>query len=184
MKTTCFVIPWLIISFFVSGCATPARVSQMTVDGQPSQRIASTKLRNNLSIKDVTGGQETNPLWKSNIGNAEFEQALEGSLRAVGFLAPRQQGTHMLTAHLQSVDQPFLGLDMTVTASVRYMVTERLTGKEVFSRVIAIPYTATFGDSLLGVERLRLANEGAIRSNIARLIDELFQLNIQSIAMQ
>lgn len=168
----------------VSGCASPARTDQMSVAGQPSQRIAETHLRNNLAIRDVTGGKETNPMWKSNIGSSEFEQALEISLRAVGLLADRQAGLYMLTAHLESVDQPIMGLDMTVTASVSYVVSERATGKNVFKRTFVVPYTASFGDAFMGIERLRLANEGAIRANITQLIDELFRLKIGSVAMK
>lgn len=168
----------------ISGCASPARIDKMTVAGQPSQRIAETPLRSNLAIRDVTGGKETNPMWKSNIGSTEFEQALEISLRAVGLLADRQAGNYTLTAQLESVDQPFVGLDMTVTASVSYVVSERATGKDVFKRTFTVPYTASFGDAFVGVERLRLANEGAIRANITQLIDELFRLKIGSIAMK
>ena len=168
----------------LSGCATPARVDQMVVSGTPSQRIAATPLRNNVAIRDVTGGQETNPMWKSNVGSSEFSQALEESLRTVGLLAAnRQAGSHTLTVHLQNVDQPFIGLDMTVTASVNYSVAERTTGKEVFNRTVAVPYTAKFSDSLLGVERLKLANEGAIRINISQLIEELFRLKIDNVSI-
>lgn len=168
----------------LSGCATPARVDQMVVSGTPSQRIAATPLRNNVAIHDVTGGQETNPMWKSNVGSNEFSQALEESLRTVGLLAAnRQAGSHTLSVHLQNVEQPFIGLDMTVTASVNYIVAERATGKEVFNRTVAVPYTAKFGDSLLGVERLKLANEGAIRTNISQLIEELFRLKIDNVSI-
>ncbi|MCX7184077.1 MAG: hypothetical protein NTW90_02350 [Nitrosospira sp.] len=183
MKTNLSICVLLVLVAFISGCAAPARVANMTVEGQPSQRIAETPLRNNLAIRDVTGGKETNPMWKSNIGSPEFEQALEGSLRAVGLLAPRQGGLYVLTAHLEKVDQPYIGVNMTVTAWVRYMVTERATGKEVFDKTLAVPYTASFTDSLYGVERLRLANEGAVRASITQLIDDLFRLNIQSISM-
>lgn len=184
MKST--LITALLAAAIVSmtGCASPARVDQMTVAGQPNQRIATSPLRHNLAIRDVTGGQETNPMWKSNIGSDEFEQALEGSLRAVGLLAPRQAGTHMLTVHLEKVEQPILGISMTVTATVRYTVTERATGKDVFAKTITVPYTASFGDALLGVERLRLANEGAIRENITQLIDDIFRLDIQSVSLK
>lgn len=168
----------------LSGCATPARVDQMVVSGAPHQRIAETPLRNNVAIRDVTGGQETNPMWKSNVGSSEFSQALEESLRTVGLLAAnRQAGSHTLTVHLQNVAQPFIGLDMTVTASVNYIVAERATGREIFNRTVSVPYTAKFGDSLLGVERLKLANEGAIRTNISQLIEELFRLKIDNVSI-
>ena len=95
-----------------------------------------------------------------------------------------ESSRRFVTAHLQSVDQPLVGFNMTVTASIRYMVTERATGKEIFSRVVSVPYTASFGDSLMGVERLRLANEGAIRSNISQLIDELMMLKVESVTLK
>lgn len=183
MKTNLSIYALLVLAVFISGCATPARVANMTVEGQPSQRIAKTPLRNNLAIKDVTGGTETNPMWMSNIGSPEFEQALEGSLRAVGLLAPRQSGLYLLTADLVKIDKPYFGANLTVTAWVHYMVTERATGKEVFSKTLVVPYTASFTDSLYAVKRLRLANEGTIRENISQLIDELLRLNIQSVSM-
>lgn len=168
----------------LSGCAAPARVDQMIVSGTPSQRIAATPLRNNVAIHDVTGGQDTNPMWKSNVGSSEFSQALEESLRTVGLLSTnRQAGSHTLTVHLQNVEQPFVGFDMTVTASVNYSVAERKTGKEILNKTIAAPYTAKFSDSLLGAERLKLANEGAIRVNIAQLIEEMFRLNIDGVSI-
>lgn len=168
----------------LSGCATPARVENMVVSGTPSQRIAETQLRNNIAIRDVTGGKETNPMWKSNVGTNEFSQALEGSLRSVGLLAAnRQAGSHELTVHLQDVDQPLFGIDMTVTTKVNYMLSERATNKEIFNRTVAVPYTATFSDAALGVERLKLANEGAIRSNITKLIEELMSLKIDSVSV-
>ena len=171
--------------FLVAGCASPARVDQMAASGQPSQRVAETPLRNNVAIRDVSGGQETNPMWKSNVGGGEFTLALEESLRNVGLLAANKQaGRFTLTAHLQSLDQPMFGLDMTVTASVNYVMVERATGKEIFQRTLTLPYTAKMGDAFIGVERLKLANEGAIRTNISQLIDELFRLKIEGVAVQ
>ena len=71
-----------------------------------------------------------------------------------------------------------IGLDMTVTATVTYTLVERATGKTAWEKVIVAPYTAKFGDSLLGVERLKLANEGAIRTNISNLLDDLYRLRL------
>ena len=169
----------------ISGCAAPARVDQMTVSGQPEQRIAATPLRENVAVRDVTGGRETNPMWMSNVSSNEFSQAIEGSMRTVGLLAPnRQAARYMLSAHLTSLDQPFIGLDMTVTASVKYSVVESASGKEIFQKTVIAPYTAKFSDAFAGVERLKLANEGAIRTNITQLIDDLFRLKIEGVAIE
>ena len=72
-----------------------------------------------------------------------------------------------------------MGFDMTVTATVRYSLIERISGREVFSRSIPTPYTAKMGDAFVGSERLKLANEGAVRKNIEELIAELLRLRIQ-----
>jgi len=164
----------------LSGCATPARVDQMTVTAQgiPTAPMPEA-LRQNVAIKDVTGGQETNPMWTSQVSSAEFERALESSLRGANVLQPnRQMGRFTIAAYLGKLEQPFIGIDMTVTATVTYTLVERSTGKTAWERTIITPYTAKFGDALLGVERLKLANEGAVRSNIAELIGELFRLRI------
>ena len=77
----------LCLSFLLTGCATPARMEQMVASAQPAQRVIKTPLRENLAVTEVTGGQETNPMWKSNVASGEFERALEASLRDVGLLS-------------------------------------------------------------------------------------------------
>lgn len=156
------------------GCASPARIEQMQSSAPVAVRQAAVNsaLRQELAIKDVTGGQDTNPLWVSNVGSADFERALEASLRDAGLLsANRQGGKYQLTAHLLKLEQPLFGASLTVTATVQYTIIERSSGRTVFTQSIATPYTAAFSDAFLGTERLKLANEGAIRTNIARFIE-------------
>lgn len=175
----------LAMAVVVSGCASGARTEQMSVFANAAAVNAKTPLKNNVAVKDVTGGQETNPAWKSNIGSSEFEQALEASLKSAGLLSMgKSAGTHFLTAHMEKIDQPFIGLAMTVTASINYVLTERASGKNVYSKTISLPYTANFSDSFSGVERLRLANEGAAKVNIGQLIDELVMLKIDSVQIK
>lgn len=171
------------VSATLVGCATPARVEQMVTSGTPNQRIAATGLRSNIAVHDVSGGSDTNPLWKSNVSSDAFEQALEGSLKAVGLWAPKQAGRYKLVAHLENLDQPFGGISMTVTASVRYSLVERSTGREVFARTLSTPYTAAFNAAFLGSERLKIANEGAIKTNITELINELLLQKFDSVAV-
>ena len=170
----------LSVAVLAAGCAAPARTDQMAIGaGAAGVATVPAALRGSLAIRDVTGGGETNPMWMSKVGSAEFARALEDSLRAVGMLAPNQQASRfLLVAHLEKLDQPMLGLDMTVTATVSYQVFERATGRDVFRRQLATPHTATVKDAFIGTERLRLANEGAIRANIMRLIDEVSRLSL------
>ena len=170
----------------LAGCAGPARVEQMQVDTSLSARtaVANSALKDNVAIKDVTGGSDTNPLWISKVSSTEFERALETSLRSAGLLAGRQAGTHLLTAHMVRLDQPMFGASMTVTASVEYTLVERASGKTVYSHLVAVPYTAGWSDAFLGAERLKLANEGAMRENLRALIADLVALKVGPVSVK
>ena len=181
LKMLAFATALGIISV-LSGCATPARTDQMVAVAPTSARPALPQaLMGGIGIRDVTGGRETNPLWISNVGSAEFERALEKSLRNVGLLAPaRGAAPFQLSADLRKLEQPFIGLDMTVTATIDWHLVERSTGRDVLRRSIGTPYTAKMSDAFLGVERMKLANEGAIRRSIEVLIEELSRVSISS----
>lgn len=184
MKKLTFAVLTIVAAALLGGCAAPARITEMTTSANPAQRVANTAMRNNVAVRDVTGGKDTNPMWTSNIGNSEFEQALEGSLRDAGLLsAGKQLGKYTLTAHMEKIDQPMFGASMTVTATVNYVLVERATGKEVLNRTVALPYTAAWNASFIGAERLRLANEGAIRTNIGRIVDELFAVRVDAVVL-
>ena len=68
--------------------------------------------------------------------------------------------------------QPILGLAMQVSLFVKYSLIDS-EGNQIWNKEIISSYTANFGDALLGTERLNLANEGAIRSNIELMIKAL-----------
>jgi hypothetical protein len=160
-------------ALLLANCATPAQVSSMI--GTPSVALpADSPLRQNVEVNAVSGGQETNPLWTSEVGNPEFQAALAQSLTAQGMLSTGG-GRYRLDATLMEVDQPMISLATTVTSTVRYVVTEVATSRIVFDEAVTASYTAELGESFYGVERLRLANEGSIRTNIASFLDQLIQ---------
>ena len=68
----------------LAGWATAARVDQVTVTalGIPTSPALEV-LHQNVAIKDVTGGQETNPMWTSHVSSTEIEGALEDSSQQV-----------------------------------------------------------------------------------------------------
>ena len=114
-------------------------------------------------------------------GFVPFSRALEASLRDAGLLSGNNQGSkYVLIAHLQKLDQPMFGASMTVTATVQYSLVERATNAEVFARTVSLPYTAAWNAAFSGVERVKLANEGAIRVNIQQLIDALVAAKVSA----
>lgn len=165
-----------LLALVLVGCAAPARVEQMQVNTSLATRTAAANspLKESIAVKDVTGGKETNPMWISNVSSSDFSRALQASLKDAGLLSGNNQGSkYALVAHLQRLDQPMFGASLTVTATVLYSLVERESGKEVFAKTVAVPYTAAWNDAFIAAERLKLANEGAIRVNIQQLIDAL-----------
>lgn len=156
----------------VSACAQGARTNAMVAPVQPTTILPeNSPLKSSSTVTAVTGGQETNPLWVSDISNASFKTALEQSLALHTILADGT-GPLSISANLVSVDKPLVGISFTVTTVVAYTVTDAV-GTTVYSETVTTPYTAEFSDAFLGVERLRLANEGSAKANIAKFIDNL-----------
>lgn len=187
-STPRFAGAWALAAVLVvAGCATPARVDQMQTDTPLAKRVAidASPLKQSIAIKDVTGGKDTNPMWMSNVSSSDFERALEASLRDAGLLSPNRQGSkYTMTAHMLKLDQPFFGASMTVTATVVYTLVDRVSGKETLVTTIASPYTAAWNASFLGAERIKLANEGAVRENIGKIVDAIMALRVDGVAVK
>lgn len=161
----------------LAGCATPAAVEQMAV----SLPIIQTNpaLKNGVAVAEVTGGRETNPMWTSQVSSDAFRRALEQSLQNAGMFSKIVAGSqYQLVADLTRLDQPMMGFDMTVGTTVRYSLIETQTRKEVYARVIQVSYTAKVSDAFIGSQRLKLANEGAVKTNIQAFVNDLIALKI------
>ncbi|HWA60266.1 MAG TPA: hypothetical protein VG939_02780, partial [Caulobacteraceae bacterium] len=99
--------------------------------------------------------------------------ALEASLAAADYLATDADGAKLdVTASLIDLEQPLVGLDITVTSRTRYTVKDRTTGQVVFDQTIAASGDAKLASSLIAIERLKKANELAIQANIQAFIEQ------------
>lgn len=157
----------------LSACASASKPGAMVAPVVEANIIAdASPLREAFFVGDVSGGKDTNPLWTSEVSNADFAEALRQSLSAHAMLSSAQQ-KYRIDAEMLKVKQPFAGFNMTVTSTVRYKATEIASGAVVFDETIEVPYTAEVGDAFLGVKRLQLANEGSIKGNITKLIESL-----------
>jgi hypothetical protein len=159
----------------LTACAMPAQVNSMI--GTPTvQLLANSPLKESLRVNAVSGGKDTNPLWTSQVGNPEFQEALRQSLSKQGIIAANE-ARYQLDTSLVELKQPLVGFDLTVASTVHYTIKEITTNRVVFDQTIAASYTANFSDAIIGgaVERLRLANEGSIRSNISQFLDQLIR---------
>ncbi len=155
----------------LGACASAARPEAMAVlPSSITPALPSDTGYRAIRVTAVSGGGETNALWMSNVSNAEFKTALESSLNSASLFNGEATAPMSLSASMIDLQRPLAGLDLTVTTRVRYSVTDR-SGGIVFDETVAATGTATMGDSLMAVERLRLANEESVRENIKGFIE-------------
>jgi hypothetical protein len=161
----------------LGACATPASYTSMIPE------LASAELgpgpapsyRGAITVAPVSIGNDTSAPWRSQIGSAEFQEALVRTLMLAN-LASAQNGRFRLDAILLGLDRPYAGFAMTVTASVSYRLTDTATGAVVYRDTRTSVGTATLNDAITNVNRLRMADERALRANIRKLIEDLYAL--------
>lgn len=172
----CVCLIAAVVIVLLQGCAAGAAADKMVISNQVVAQGKQTTLKDNVTVAKVTGGKPTHPLWASNIDNKDFKAALETSLKKVNLYKPEDGAKYKLTADLVELDQPFIGFDMEVKCNVHYILINNSLGKKVYDKNIKTVYTATMDDAYYGVERLKIANEGAARKNIEQLINDLYKL--------
>jgi hypothetical protein len=161
----------LAIALLLAACAAPAERSSMTVGLNPALAApADTSLIDGIAVGSVDGGEATRALGTSEVDNEDFQSALMDSLRNNGLLAEGNAPRYILYAHLLDVDQPLVGLNMTVTAKVNYELADAVNAHPTEETTIETEFTSAFGDAFGADERTRLANEGAIRENIQEFL--------------
>lgn len=166
---------WLILlilaAVFLSGCATSASQNAMSMSIGDMPAKLNPDLKGNVNIRNVSGGQETNPLWISKVDNLGFKSALEQSMTAIGYMAPRgSPAKYQIDATLQNLDQPAFGLTFNVKSTVTYIISGE-SGQKIFP-VTAIGSAST-SDAFIGMERMRIANERSIKENIKLFITNI-----------
>lgn len=164
-----FIAIALMISAF-SACAGGPRQEAMIADVAVNAVIAeNSPLWKSTAIGDITGSAKTNKLWKSKVSGQIFTHALQESLKLHAVFS-EDNGKYTLSARLMELRQPFIGVELTVTARVAYKATRNHDGVVVFDREITQVHTSTLKDSYVFSDRLKLANEGAIKANIKKFI--------------
>lgn len=154
--------------FGLAACAEASRPEQM-VAAAPAQAPLPGEI---YRVSEVVGGEKTNPIVMSKVSDGAFQRALELSLEQAG-MWDAVEGMP-IRATLIALDQPIVGFDFTVKATARYQVHDA-AGEELWDEIFTTPYTANFTDSIIGVKRLQLANEGAIKANIAAFMKALIE---------
>ena len=175
-KTARPVIAGLLVSAaLIGGCASGSKPDAMV-----AQVVAPVhKNAGDVSIA-VSGGKETSKMGASQISNDAFAQALRESIERAGLFSnvAADGARYRLTSFIGKVDQPTFGFSFTVKMEVSYALKDTKSGNTVWTKDINSEYTATPGQAFAGVQRLRLANEGAARENIRQALTEIGALTL------
>jgi hypothetical protein len=177
------LIPAGLLALSLAGCGTPSQPLPMAVTQVDALQIRSwvpSALKGQVAVAAVRGGEETGRWWGSKVSAVALQQALEESLYAVGMrpVSPEPPARFELQAELLALDQPLVpAMGVTVGTAVRYTLVDTASGKTVYQRRIANTDAAGLGEAVLSPsERLRIANERALRANINLLLRDLVTL--------
>jgi hypothetical protein len=163
------------VASLLGGCATAAKSDAMVAEPVAIAHTSSS----DVSVV-VSGGKATSGMGASQISDDGFAQALRDSITKSGLFksVAASGGRYKLAAFIGKVDQPIMGLSMTVKMEVSYTLTDTQSGKTVWSKNVASEHTAKMGDAFAGVARLRLANEGAAKANIQQALTEISSIQL------
>jgi hypothetical protein len=165
----------------LSACAAPARTGHMVPESTLFLSCSpDSPLRNAIAISKAGGGEKTNPLLVSKVGDKELHEALQLSLERFGFLSASDAAAPFrLEVFLIELKQPTGGGYTTiVTSAMRYKLTRSGDDQVLYDDIITASYKVTVGEVFYGVHRVKVANEGSIRANIAVFLQHLISLNI------
>jgi len=175
----------VIVAAGLLGCAAPASVQGMTPEASALPPVSDSQDALTdpvvLWIREVRGGADISQFGSPGIEDDDFRAALEASLQAAGFQRAEQGQEFALEAQLLELEYPAGALDMPAWLTVRYQLFAEETSEPVFDHTIRSGYAMPFEAAFSGVERLRLAIEGAARDNLAVLLADLMQLGFDQL---
>jgi hypothetical protein len=131
--------------------------------------------RQSITVGSVTIGGDTGTPWTSAVGPAHVQDALVQTLAAAG-MGRASNGRFRLDAMLLTLQRPYAGFAMTVTATIAYRLTDTATGTLVYDKALTTEGSASLNDAVTNENRLRIADQRAIRANLQRLVEDLYAL--------
>ena len=162
----------------LGACASAANPAMMSLTAGTAAASPASEGQpgfHQLTVAQVQGGADTNPLWASEVSNADFQNALEASLKAFNYyVVDGAMGKYKVTASIVDVQKPLMGLDMSVTMKGRYSVSTA-QGGTAFDDTIATTGTATMGEAFAGADRVRMAIEKSAKLNIEVFLGRLWK---------
>jgi len=163
-------------ALILGGCAAPADRSAMT----PQNLAVSKHYPHSLGIQ-TGGGRETGAMESSNISNDDLKAAIEAAVTQSKLFKTVVQGSngdYELNVSVTSLSKPLFGGTFTVEMEAAWSLTKTSDRSVAMRKSVKSSGTATMSDAFVGVTRLRMAVEGAIRNNIEQGLNAIAELNL------
>ncbi|WP_323816377.1 hypothetical protein [Cellvibrio sp. NN19] len=170
------LITLLCAAVLVTGCASPTKPAAMA----PVNYVPEKTQPYTVSV-NVAGGQETSAMGKSNVADADLKTAIEETIlktKAFKQLIKVGDADYELSASIMTVNQPSMGFSFTVKTDLAWKLSKAGAADAVWRKVISSEHTTSAGEAFAGVTRLRMATEGAIKSNIEMALKEIAVLTL------
>ncbi|MGQ0591260.1 MAG: hypothetical protein ACT4QB_01060 [Gammaproteobacteria bacterium] len=165
---------WLLIlaCLNLAACARDPEVTAMVPAAPQSLPASSEKT---IAIDRAQGGEDTNLFIAPSLGDAGFRRALHLALERSGLFQAAvidQSADYLL--YPEVITQELIpGLKMTAVLHARYRLIESWSKKKLWEDRILTVYDADLGEGLYGLTRARAALEGAVRTNVEKLVQRL-----------
>jgi len=159
----------VVLALLTPALAACATSGGMTV-GSGAIANPSPKYRNAIAVRAVRGGQLMDMRTVPGVANEPFKAALEATLSANGYLAASGAAKFHLDVEIQNLHQPMTGFNLAATADVTYHISG---AGPAASYPVRTRGTATYSDSPIAVDRMRIASERAMRENIGQFLQAL-----------
>jgi hypothetical protein len=158
----------------VGACAPPASYSAMVAAAPPGQALAP-GYRNAITVGSVTLGRDMGTPWTSAVSPDQVQQAVVQTLAVAGF-GQVANGRFRLDGQLLTLSRPYAGFAMTVVATIAWRLTDTTNGAVVYDRTLQGLGTASLDDAIDNNNRLRIADQRAVRANLQLLVQDLSAL--------
>ncbi len=168
----------------ITGCTYPAQSINMI----PNDFEVKNNHPNSVTIQ-VNGGEESRLLGHTlidkgcmaRISDEEFQKAIEEAVNKSKVFAKIMTGSeseYILKVTIINLAFDSSGLNIEAYLIAQWELSDVSSKKVLWKDFIMTDYKATVGDTLNGIKRVEIANEGAARLNIQKGIHELSLLNL------
>ncbi len=166
----------LAMTVLLGGCASSADRQAMA-----AKDVSVARQHEHSVHVRTSGGSETGAMDSSNIADPDLKAAIEESIvqhKVFKTVVQGKDADYDLAVSIVSLNKPVFGLTFTVEMEASWVLVKQSDRSVALRQSVKSSHSAGFGDSAVGVTRLRMAVEGAARKNIEQGLKAISELSL------